>query len=121
MKFFKDNLASIMLMLGLAASFMYLDRIEKSQQDLDYGKNWWSLYFQNPKDNSLDFTIENHSDSTNFKWEVYIEKNKVRYDEISINKGTKKAIRVTTEQMSDKKILIRVSDGSQTKEIYKIL
>lgn len=90
--------------------------------DPNEGKNWWAIYFSNPKSNDLTFTIENHSDNNNFKFEILSDKEKIKADEISIKKGETFSINEKFEDAyKNKKITIRVINGNETKEIYKNL
>lgn len=102
-------------------SFAYLSWVEKKQQDLDYNKNWWSIYFDNPKNDSFDFFIENHSNVENFHWEVYVEKNKTYESDIALPKGETKKFPITVSDIKDKRITIRVSGNDKIKELYKII
>ena len=121
MKFIKNNLIVIFLGLCLLFSMLYLSTVEVAQRDLDQDKNWWSVYFENPKDGSLDFFIENHGDSNDFTWEVYLEKNRIFEQKVSISKGDKKKLTVSSNNLDDKRVLIKISDGLKNKELYKII
>jgi hypothetical protein len=101
-------------------SAVYLSWIEKKQADLDLGKNWWALSFFNPKSEDISFVIENHSDSNNFHWEVVSGGDRIKEDDISIAKGATWTSDVQADNLAGK-IIIRVSSGSDKKEIYKQL
>lgn len=108
------------LIIFLAASFVFLSFIEQRQQDYNYNKSWWVLYFNDIKSDDLHFVIENHSDKNKFHWSIIKGKNKPsREDDIEIKKGEKKTIKLDVAEYKDKKITIRVSDGENKKEIYK--
>ena len=108
----------ISLIIFLLLSFGFLAWTENKQQS-PASQNWWVVSFSNPKDNSLDFVIENNSNDTAFQYEILEDKNSIKKDTVEIAKGTKKEIPVTIENTEDKKITIRVSAGSDRKEIYK--
>ncbi|HEX7586115.1 MAG TPA: hypothetical protein VF390_00545 [Patescibacteria group bacterium] len=115
-----DNNKIIIFFVALfLLSAIYLSYAEQKQADPNAGKNWWALSFVEPKSNSLSFTIENHSDKNNFHWQVLEEKNILDEGDISINKGDQTDIVVPTENISNKKIIIQVSDGKDKKDIYK--
>mgnify|MGYP001571696796 CR=1 FL=1 len=99
-------------------SSAYLFFVDSRDSDPDFQKNWWVLYFASPKGDALDFVIENHSDKNNFHWEVFDEKNKINEGNVKIEKGATWASDVKVN-ISDKKITIIVSDGTEKKEIYK--
>lgn len=93
--------------------------------DPNYKKDWWVAYFENPADNSLNFTIENHSDKNNFHWEISADNQKINEGNIDIQKGSAWTstwtFDVQVDNYSGKKVMIRVSDGENKKEIYKTL
>ncbi len=102
-------------------SFFYLTLIEKNQRDLDLNKNWWAVYFEDAKSNSLDFTIENHSNESFFKWEIYLEKSKTYEGSSELLKGEKKTIPISTSNLSEKKVTVKVFTTEKTQEIYKVI
>lgn len=111
----KSIIISLIILLGI--SFLYLACTETSQQS-SQPQNWWVVYFENPKDNSLDFVIENNSNEKNFHWEILEENNKLAEGKIEIAKGEKKSIPVNNFKKN--KITIKVLAGQETREIYKI-
>ena len=57
----------------LITSFSVLFVIEAKNHDYDYNKAWSVAYFENPRDNSLDFAIENHEGSkSEYGYKVFI-------------------------------------------------
>lgn len=106
-------------------SGIFLAFVEKKQMDENLKKNWWVLYFENPKDNSLNFTIENHSNQHNFHWEILNGENKIKEGALKIKKGESGELASEVLELNSSaltgKILIRVSNGEDEKEIYKIL
>jgi len=111
------------LILFLIALFTvtsaYLFFVDSRDNSLDFRKDWWVVYFNEPKDDSLDFVIENHSEKNKFHWEALDGKNKIDEGNVEIDKGDLKLIFATAENMKDKKMTIQVSDGAEKKEIYK--
>lgn len=110
----------IFIIIIFIASSAYLFWVDAKNNSPDYGKDWWAVYFENPKDNSLNFTIENHSNKNDFHWEVSDGKNKLDAGNIKIEKGATWTSDVQVS-VSDKKMTIRVSNSKDTKEIYKNL
>ena len=109
----------ILLVSLFVITSAYLFFVDSRDNSLDFQKNWWIVYFNDPKGNALDFVIENHSDRNSFRWKILDGKNVLSEDDASIDKGSQKSIAVPTENFSDKKITIQVSDGIEKKEIYK--
>ena len=111
------------LIVFLFISFFYLAYVEKKQADLNYQKNWWVLSFDNPKDNTLNFSIENHSNKTNFHWEVMADGNILKEGDLVIIKGGKElrseASELSSLSLENKKISVKVSADGEMKEIYK--
>lgn len=78
------------------------------------------IYFVEPKGNDWDFTIENHSDSESFYYDVFDGKEKIYNGDVLLKKGEKRIIKLNSAVGHiEKKILIQVSDGKNKKEIYK--
>lgn len=110
----------ISLAVFLFASFTYLTYVEQKYHDYDSQKDWWISYFNNPKSNDLDFTIENHSGKNNFHWEIFSGKNKPYLEgDIEISKGEKKNVTPELKNGENKKITVKISTGDDSKEIYK--
>jgi hypothetical protein len=84
-------------------------------------KDFWAIYFSEPKSLDLNFVIENHSNNTNFHYETLDGKNKVSEGDAIIQNGDKRIIDLNSEvgKILDKKITIVVSTSGDKKEIYK--
>ncbi|PIP27964.1 MAG: hypothetical protein COX29_03630 [Candidatus Moranbacteria bacterium CG23_combo_of_CG06-09_8_20_14_all_35_22] len=96
--------------------------IEKKQSNENTGKNWWVLYFAEPKSDKLNFIIENHSDENNFHWEILSNKKKIQEGEAEIKKGSALQLNPDLALASEnKKITILVISKDEKKEIYKNL
>ncbi len=106
----------VFLIIFLIASFLYLAYIEQNRRGEE---NFWVLYFADPKNDSLNFIIENHSDNNNFHWEILADKDKIKEGDIKIAKNSTWELNSQVTDYSDKKITIVVSDGDNKKEIYK--
>jgi hypothetical protein len=105
----------------LLVGFIFLSLTELKQADIN-SKNIWFLYFTDPKSDSLDFTIENHSKNENFHWQILIDKTVAVENNSVVSSGDKKTLSVPKDNvdLSNKKVTISVTDGSNnTKEIYK--
>ena len=103
-------------------SFVYLSYAEKNQADINT-KNIWMLYFENPKDTSLNFKIENHSSNTDFHWQV-LENNAIKKEgDASVTLGETKLIPIwlNSADVTGKNINISVTTGNEKKEVYKNL
>ncbi|MFC1756399.1 hypothetical protein ACFLY1_00430 [Patescibacteria group bacterium] len=119
---FNDKLIVLSLATLLLFSFIFLAAKERHQQDYDYQKNWWALYFEDVKNDNFDFIIENYSEADNFRWAIISGKNKPSKEgTIRVQKGESKNIIVKFDDPQDKKITIRVSSGKKSKEIFKDL
>ena len=114
----------IILIISLLLSSIWLSYNETRQADLDYQKNWWVVYFENPSGSSLNFTIENHSKETAFNYKIMGNKNILEEKNISIKNNRQQKINidpVAFENIPERKITIIITDGNNKKEIYKIL
>jgi ABC-type transport system involved in cytochrome bd biosynthesis fused ATPase/permease subunit len=81
----------------------------------------WAIYFENPKDNSLNFTIENHSNNTNFHWQTLADNSPVNQGNVTMKLGETKTVPLSLTNIENKKITIVVTSGEGKKEIYKII
>ncbi|HRY82174.1 MAG TPA: hypothetical protein P5232_00495 [Candidatus Moranbacteria bacterium] len=113
----KNKLIISAVIFSFLLSASLLSWNEKKQSDENVGKNWWSLYFVEPKSDVFDFVIENHSDKNNFEWTILSDKEKIKEGAFEIKKGEKG--RINFSLSSDKKITIQVISGNEKKEIYK--
>jgi len=103
--------------LFLGAS-VYLFAIDSRYNNPTYNKSWYALSFNDPKSNSLDFTIENFSQGNTFHWEILSDKIKLSDGDVSIDNGTKKTISVANASTAGK-MTINVSAGDIKQAIYK--
>lgn len=101
------------------ASSIYLFAIDSRYNNPSYNNNWFALSFTEPKSKNLNFAIENFSSQSNFHWEVIAKNNTIlQQGDAEVKAGEKKEIN-PLETAFDKKIIVRVSDGQNTQEIYK--
>jgi hypothetical protein len=103
-------------------SSAYLFYVAKNFNDPDYQKNWWAVYFENPKANDLNFVIENHSDKTNFHYIVTNGNDKVEEKDVLVNKEESSRFNLRDSlrlNLENKKVTIQVISGDEKKEIYK--
>ncbi|OGI16386.1 MAG: hypothetical protein A3J63_01740 [Candidatus Moranbacteria bacterium RIFCSPHIGHO2_02_FULL_40_12b] len=119
--FKKDAAIAATLAIFMLSCLLFLGYIEYRQQNPDLNKNWWVLYFENSKDGSMAFAIENHGNIQNFHWEIFSGKNKPFLDgTVEVKKGEIQKINPVVSARDDRSLTIRVSDGENKKEIYKI-
>lgn len=109
----------LFLIILFILSSAYLFYVAKNFNDPSYQKNWWAVYFEDPKSDNLNFIIENHNDNVNFHWDILDGNNKVEEKDILINKGEIKNIKLNSFKSSAGKVTIQVTLGDQKKEIYK--
>jgi len=105
----------------LTVSFSILFVIETKNHNYDYGKTWSVVYFENPSDNSLDFTIENHlGEKAEYKYEVLAGDKKVIDKKVEIEAGAKQKISPVIESaVDDERITINVRFKDTGYKIYK--
>lgn len=99
----------------------YLFYFDQQNIDPNYRKSWWALSFQDPKSSALDFTIENHSNKNNFRWEVLRGTEKISEGTATLKKGEQKNIALDVAPIAGEKIVVSVFDGTDKKEIYKFI
>ena len=117
-----NKIIILALCLFLFISFIFLSYAEKQQADINT-KNTWMIYFQNPKDESLNFSIENHSKNTNFHWQILADDMIIKEENISAFLGETKTIPVSSSptNLIGRRVQIIVSAGEEKKMIYKNL
>jgi hypothetical protein len=77
----------------LIVSFSVLFIVETKNHDYDYKKSWSVVYFENPRDDSLDFAIENHEgEKMEYDYEILIDGKKVFGNKVEIEKGAQQKI-----------------------------
>ena len=115
-----EKLIIFSTIIFLLASFVFLSIVESKNTNLDNSKTWM-LYFADPKNDSLDFMIENHSKNSDFRYEILIDKKVVIDSNLSVPLGETKTVPIPkdTVDLSGRKITIKVTAGDQKKEIYK--
>jgi hypothetical protein len=108
----------ILVLFVISSVFLFW----QSDQGLnpDYQKDWWSVSFAYAENTDLSFTIENHSANDNFSWEIISGKDTLQKGDAVVARGEKKNIEVDLGNLTNK-VLIRVSDGKESQEIYKNL
>jgi|GEM_PF-1329899 len=121
MKYLGEKFIILALLGMMLPSFMFLSAVESKNTNLN-NNNVWMLYFTDPKSDSLDFMIENHSKNSDFRYEILIDKKVVIDSKLSVPLGETKTVPIPKEtlDLSNRKITITVADGnSNKKEIYK--
>lgn len=108
----------LFLIIILTVSSIWLFRASDKAIDPDAGKNWWAVYFVEPKSDKLDFVIENHSSRADFHWEVLENNQKIKEGNEKIERGQKSQI-ISEISADFGKIIIRVNLDEEKKEIYK--
>jgi hypothetical protein len=108
----------------LIASFSVLFVIEAKNHDYDHNKAWSVAYFENPRDASLDFAIENHEgEKSEYGYKIFVGDDKVIDEKVEISAGAKQKISpvIPSEKLKGNKILIDVSYKDTDYKIYKSL
>lgn len=82
-------------------------------------KTWWTVYFTNPKSNNFNFSIENHSTSTSFHWEIISGSQTLQQGDEKISNNQTKNIATAAKAEINKKISVVVTSEKDKKEIYK--
>lgn len=119
MKFKKTNLIISAFVILFVLSSLFLFWSSNRNSNLDFNKNWWSLYFVEAKGDDLDFMIENHADDENFRFEIVDGKTVIESGELTIEKGGTEKIEVNEKDWQNKKITIKVISGEEEKIISK--
>lgn len=98
----------------------YLFFVSNQSLKSDAEKKWWAVYFEDTGNDSLNFTIENHSVQNDFHWEIMSDNQKIEEGNVKIETGELKNIQPSAKTASGKNSIV-ISGGSEKKEIYKNL
>jgi hypothetical protein len=109
----------VFLIILFILSSAYLSFVAKNYIDPNYGKNWWAIYFENPKGNDLNFVIENHSDKNSFHYVILNGNDKAEEKDVLVDKSGIVNIKPALANTVAGKITIQVISGDEKKEIYK--
>ena len=108
------------IVLFFIISSAYLFSVSDRKQDLNLNKNWWAVYFENPTDNSLDFTIENYTSNDDFSWQILSKKNVIASGQEKIPSGETKKIEASIEASTKKGLItVHITTSQESKDIYK--
>jgi len=108
----------------IIASFSVLFVIDAKNHNYDYNKAWSVVYFEKPRDNSLDFAIENHEGAqAEYGYRIFVGDNKVIDEQVEIDAGATQKISpvLDSEKLKGNKILIDVNYKGTDYKIYKSL
>jgi len=83
--------------------------------------SWWAIYFENPKDDSLNFRIENNTAENVFKYVVWQETEKIKTDQINCPSRENCLVKIENNFEAGKRVKVDVYLGEEEKEIYKSL
>jgi len=114
----------IAIVVLLIASFATLFVIEAKNHDYDYKKAWSVVYFENPRDESLDFAIENHEgESANYAYQIFSNDAKLIEGNIDIKAGATQKISpvLDGEKIKGTRVMIDVRYKDADYRIYKDL
>lgn len=103
-----------------AASATFLDTKIGQDLDPDTGKEWWTLSFETRNPSSLEFAIENHSENTDFSYEVTRDKFVQGGGTVSVERGERKTIIPSGSGDTAGRTAISVESGDGSKKsIYR--
>lgn len=108
----------IFIIVIFVISAIYLLAIGSKYQNANFSRGWWSAYFVNPKDNSLDFIIKNNDNATDFHWTILTNNEKLEEGDVEINNDDQRTINLAGINTAGK-VTIEVSVGNDKKDIYK--
>lgn len=106
---FKKNslLLSFFALLFLSVVFLFWSA------DRPFGASWWAVYFSESEKSG--FIIENHSQETHFRWEIWKDGEKKDAQEADCVERCFFEV----ENGNKEKILIKIWQGEDVREIYK--
>jgi hypothetical protein len=118
-----DAIARLILFvfIGLFLSGFYMFYVEKINHDYFLEKNWYSVYFKDPKSDNLNFRIENfyHGD-LKYSYHVFDEnKNLILENQTGVLKPNQKKLIEFENNLKSGKIEIELQVNLEGEEIKK--
>lgn len=115
----QKTLITIFFILFIAST-MFLFWKNERELDPNYNKSWWTLSFASPQEQTnLSFTIENHSDQNNFRYQIIANKEIIAEETLEIKRGETKTVFPSLTATPDIRTSVIVTTGKEQKEIYK--
>lgn len=114
----KKIILTVIILLFAGFSFLFYN--EQKQLKSAAKNGWWAVYFENPKEQDLNFTIENNNQAKKFHWKEIFENNIIQEADITVLSGEKKTIIPETNNLSGKIIIEVADENGEKKEVYKI-
>lgn len=103
-----------------AASALFLFWQNERELDPDREKDWWTLSFALPGNPaSLDFTVENHSDNTRFRYSIIADDETLDEAAFEVRRGEKITFTPSALIQPDTRTRVIVTAMDQKKEIYR--
>jgi hypothetical protein len=110
----------ILFIIFFATSALFLFWQNDRELDPDQGKNWWTLSLTSPEQEaSLGFVIENHSNQTNFQYEIFVGRDMILQDTLVAKSGEKTSVTPPSIAKQTERVKITVTAGNEKKEIYR--
>jgi len=114
----KKLLLSCIILFAAATVFLFWQN--DRQLDPQNGKDFWNLSFAVPeRPESLDFTIENQSDDTNFDYIVTENRRVIEKNSVQVQSSRKATVKPLATAVPGTLSTITVTHGKDTKEIYR--
>ncbi len=116
---FTENRLILLFVLLFAMSSLYLFWQNERGLDQNLGKDWWILSFDEPmNEGSLTYTVENHSNNTEFRATITEGSTLLTEETFSLPKGQSKTLTPTVSSSASRTV-ITVTTGTQKKAIYR--
>ncbi|MDD5489191.1 MAG: hypothetical protein PHP25_00730 [Candidatus Moranbacteria bacterium] len=123
-KIMSSKIIIIATIILLIVSFSVLFVVEAKNHNYDYKKAWSVVYFENPRDDSLNFAIENHEGKKMaYDYNIFIDGKKVSGNKVEIEKGAEQRIVpvLDLDTSNGVSVSIEVSADDLKYKIYKNL
>lgn len=114
----KKILLACIVLFVIAAGYLFWQN--DRQLNPENVADSWNLSFAYPdRPESLDFTIENFSDDTNFEYTVTKNNKVLEKNSIQVQKTRKTTVKVLTDAEKGEQAIISVAHGKEKKDIYR--
>ena len=111
----------VLLTFIFVLSAFSLASITRDALDPDNAKNWWIVSFVDPRGDTLDFTIANHSDTTRYSYTTTAPDHSRSDEAISVDipTGETRTLSPIQKKTTTGKYSITIQHGNETRTLYK--
>ena len=114
-----DHSVLMFFTAGFCLVSLVLFSASRQALDPDQNKNWWSTSFVSPSDSSPDFSIANHTPTTDFSYSLVSGDTETTPISVRIPSGATQTLVLATPDNLSSPFRIVIHHSDETREIVK--